>query len=93
MSEEERQRRRALMAFNIVNSIVERAGTTSVEHVHIAAICAIADTRGLWRFLIDRGFATEEQHQQYLDRGYEELRAQVESHASKIYVADGSGHG
>jgi hypothetical protein len=86
---EERSKRRALMAFEILQRIVERAGTGSVEHVHIAALTAIADTRGLWRFLLDRGFATEAQHQDYLDRGYQELREQVESHASKIYVAEG----
>lgn len=86
---EERQRKRALMAFDIVSRIVERAGTTSVEHVHIAALTAIAENRGLWRFLLDKGLATEAQHQDYLDRGYEDLRAQVESVASKLYIAEG----
>lgn len=89
----DRQQRRALMAFNILSRIVERAGTGSVEHVHIAALTAIADTRGLWRFLLDKGLATEGQHQDYLDKGYEELRAQVEGKASEIYVAGANGRG
>ena len=89
MGSQDRQMRRALMLFDILNTITARTGTGSVEHVHLAALTAIADTRALWRFMLDKGLATDAQHQDYLDRGYEELRAQVEREASKIYVAEG----
>ena len=83
------KRRRAMIAFDIVRTIAQRAGAGSVEHVHIAAITAIADTRGLWAFLVAKGLATEAEHQTFLDRGYEDLRKQVDEQASTIYVAEG----
>ena len=86
MTEADAKRHRAMIAFDIVRQIQERTGASSVEHVHIAAITAIADTRGLWAFLVAKGLATEAEHQAFLDRGYEDLRAQVEAQASKIYV-------
>ncbi len=84
----ERQKRRVLIAFSTLNAIVERTGTSSVEHVHIAALTAIAEGRGLWQFLLDKGLATEAQHQDYLDRGYADLQRQVNEQASKIYVSE-----
>ena len=89
---DERQKKRAMMAFQILTDIVRRTGTSSVEHVHIAALASIAETRSLWLYLIDRGLANEAQHQDYLDRGYEDLRRQVESAAGKIYV-ESAGNG
>lgn len=84
-----RQKARALMAFGILEAINSRTkGAGAVEHVHIAALTAIAENRALWLFLIDKGLATEEQRQDYLDRGYKQLRDQVEQKASSIYIAE-----
>lgn len=60
-----------------------------VEHVRIAALAAIAETRSLWTFLIERGLATEAMRQDYLDKGYDSLLAQVEGKAAELMVADG----
>lgn len=60
-----------------------------LEHVRIAALSAIAESRAMWAFLIERGMATEKQRQDYLDKGFDSVLAQVEGKAAEIMVYDG----
>jgi len=92
MSEDplERRKSRQMKAVTAGMLIQQRLGTLdtreAVEHVRIAALASVAECRGLWAFLVERGLATEAQRQDYLDRGYGEMLAQVEASASSIYV-------
>jgi len=58
----------------------------SIEHVRIASLASLAECRGLWRFLIERGLASEAQYQDYMDKGYAEVLAQIEAAATQVYV-------
>lgn len=62
----------------------------AVEHVRIAAMAAIAECRGMWAFLVERGIATQGEREDYLDKGYELMLAQVEQRTSDVMVFDGS---
>lgn len=91
----ERQRARQMKAVQAGMTIQRQIGVmdphAAVEHVRIAALAAIAETRGMWRFLVERGIATEAQRQDYLDKGYDELLDQVNGKAAEIYVEGSSG--
>jgi hypothetical protein len=93
----DRRRNRQMKAVMAGMKIRERLGSIdtrdSVEHVRIASLAAISETRALWRFMIERGFATEAQREDYLDKGYDEVLAQVEGKAAEIYVEGAQGHG
>lgn len=58
----------------------------SVEHVRIAALSSIAESRAVWAFLLERGIATEKQHQDYLDKGFDSVLAQIEGKAAEVMV-------
>jgi hypothetical protein len=92
---DERRRTRQFKAVQAGQLIRQRLGALdtrdSVEHVRIASLAAIAETRALWRFLLESGLATEAQREDYLDKGYQEILAQVEASASKIYVEGADG--
>lgn len=92
-----RQRARQMKAVTAGMVIQRQIGMMdtreAVEHVRIAALAAIAETRGMWRFLVERGLATEAQRQDYLDKGYDELLDQVNGKAAEIYVEGASGRG
>lgn len=85
-----RQRARQIKAVTAGMTIQRQIGLMdtrdAVEHVRIAALAAIAETRGMWRFLVERGLATEAERQDYLDAGYDELLDQVNGKAAEIYV-------
>lgn len=74
-------------------SIARRLGgidtKESVEHVRIAALAAVAECRALWMFLKDRGIATPAEYEDYLDKGYDSVLAQVQDKASEIMVYEG----
>lgn len=96
MTQERRRSRqmKAVMAGNLIRNKLGAIDTReSVEHVRIAALGSLAETRGLWMFLIEKGLATEEDREDYLDKGYNTILAQIEGHASEIYVVDAQGHG
>lgn len=88
----ERRAARAMKAVMAQRLIVERLGpmtsSARVEEVRIACLGAVAEVRGIWDFLIARGLATEAQHQDFLDRGYDSMLQQVQGAASKIFVHD-----
>lgn len=90
---EERRKSRQLKAVTAGMTIAKQLGgldtRESVEHVRIAALGAVAECRALWMFLKDKGLATEAQYQDYLDKGYDMLLAQVDAKASEIMVYDG----
>ena len=92
-----RRRGRQMKAVMAGQLIAKRLGALntheSVEHVRIASLASIAECRALWRFLIERGMATEAQREDYLDKGYDEVLAQVEGKAAEIYVEGTQGHG
>ena len=52
-------------------------------------MCSLA-ARGLWAFLVEKGLCTAAQREDYLDRGYNDVLAQVEGKAATIYT---EGHG
>lgn len=94
---EERRKSRQMKAMVAGMTIAQRLGgidtREAVEHVRIAALGAVAECRAVWMFLKDRGLATEEQYQDYLDKGFDSVLAQVEGKAAEIMVYDGHGHG
>lgn len=85
----ERPKRRANWAFLALNRWRQQHGVPQIEHMLLAGFAGAAETRGLWAFLIERGLATEEQHQDYLDKGWRLFLDQQESQASKIHVVEG----
>jgi hypothetical protein len=93
----ERARRRQMWAVEAGMTIQRQIGVMdardAVEHVRIAALAALAETRGMWQFLIDKGLATEAERQDYLDSGYKSVLAQVTGRAGEIYVEGSSGRG
>lgn len=90
---DERRKSRQMKVTMAGLSIARRLGNTnpmeSVEHVRIAALAAVAETRGVWMFLKDKGLATEAQYEDYMDRGYDSVLGQVQDKASEIMVYDG----
>jgi hypothetical protein len=85
---------KAVMAGQMIQQRIGALDTReAVEHVRIASIGAIAECRALWRFMIERGIATEAQREDYLDAGYAEVLAQVDGKAQEIYVEGASGRG
>lgn len=94
---EDRRRARQLKAVMAGQLIQRRLGAIdtreAVEHVRIASLAAIAECRAMWRFMIERGLATEAQREDYLDKGYDEVLAQIEGKAAEIYVEGASGRG
>jgi hypothetical protein len=90
---EERRKTRQMKAVMAGVEIAKRLGgmdtRQAVEHVRIASLGAVAECRALWLFLKDRGIATEEQYQDYLDKGFDSVLAQVEGKVSEIMVYDG----
>lgn len=96
MSEERRRARqmKAVMAGQLIQRRLGAIDTReAVEHVRIASLAAIAECRAVWRFLLDRGLVTEDMRENYLDRGYDEVLAQIEGKAAEIYVEGASGRG
>lgn len=89
MSTEDRARRRAQWAFLGLTKWRQQHGVPQLEHVLLAAFSGVAECRGLWAFLIEKGLATEAEHQDYLDKGWKIFLEQQEQQASKIYVAEG----
>ena len=83
----ERQRARSLKVFIAANKIRERVGVLKVEEAHMATLAGIAEMKGVWQCLLDHGMISEEERQNYLDRGVDALLEQVDSQASKIYCS------
>ena len=90
---EERRKARQMQAVTAGVLIAQRLGgldtREAVEHVRIAALGAVAECRAVWMFLRESGLATDAQYQDYLDKGYSAVLAQVESAAGQIMVYDG----
>jgi hypothetical protein len=90
---EARRKARQLKVVCAGMKIQERLGAIgtreAVEHVRIAALASIAECNALWLFLKERGLATEEQYQDYLDKGYEGVLAKVDGKAAELMVYDG----
>lgn len=88
----DRRKTRQLKVVSAGMLIAERLGTQdtkqAVTEVRIAALAAVAESRSVWMYLKDRGLATESQYQDYLDKGYDEVLAQVEGKASEILVRE-----
>lgn len=90
---EERRKSRQLKAVTAGLLIVQRLGNQdtreAVSEIRIATLAAVAEARSVWMFLKDKGFATEAQYQDYLDRGYDSMLSQVQGKAAEIMVCDG----
>lgn len=85
---------KAVMAGQLIQRRLGAIDTReAVEHVRIASLAAIAECRAMWRFMIERGLATDAQREDYLDKGYDEVLAQIEGKAAEIYVEGASGRG
>lgn len=85
---EGRRRARQLKLYTAVTLINQRVGNVTLEesisHVQIAALSSLAETRGLWEFMLKRGLITKEAHQDYLDMGHELVLAAIEQRAAKV---------
>lgn len=90
MSDLERRKARQMKAVIAAAKVKDMQGGLDVDqnmdHVRIAALGAVAECRGLWAFLIARGLATEKQRQDFLDRGYDDMLAQIDSAASAVLL-------
>lgn len=93
----ERRKARQMKAVMAGMKIRERLGAIdtreAVEHVRIAALASVAECRALWRFMLERGIATQAEYEDYLDKGYDDVLAQVDGKAAEIYVEGQSGRG
>jgi hypothetical protein len=89
-NELERRKARQMKAVVAAMKIAQMQGgldvTENMQHIRIAALGSLAETRGLWQFLIDRGMATEKQRQDYLDKGYDQMLAQIDSAAGAVML-------
>jgi hypothetical protein len=85
-----RRKARQLKVVSAGMLIAERLGNQdtrqAVSEIRIAALAAVAESRAVWAFLKDRGMVTEAQYQDYLDKGYDSVTAQVEGKAAEILV-------
>lgn len=86
----ERRKARQMKAVVAAMKIKDMQGGFDVgqnmDHVRIAALGAVAECRGLWAFLIARGMATEKQRQDFLDKGYDEMLAQIDAVAGAVML-------
>lgn len=92
MSDDRRKSRqlKAVTAGMLINQRLGHQDTReAVSEIRIATLAAVAEARSVWMFLLDKGLATKAQHQDYLDRGYDSMLAQVQGNASEIMVHDG----
>lgn len=88
-----RRKARQLKIVSAGMRIAERLGNQdsreAVAEIRIAVLAAVAESRAVWAFLKDKGLATETQYQDYLDKGYDSVSAQVEGKAAEIFVHEG----
>jgi hypothetical protein len=89
----ERRRSRMMKCAHAAMQIAQRSGGLSAidraEEIRVAALAAIAETRSLWFFLIERGMATEAQRQDYLDKGYDDMLRQVDEYLGTLVTVAG----
>lgn len=87
---DQRRLLRQMKAAQAALLIQERLGGNSprsVEDIRIAALSSIAEARSVWDFLVTTGVATQAQREDFLDRAFDGILAQVESAANKIMVS------
>ena len=89
---ERRRKSRAFKIFNLSMLMERRIGKADVMQVQQTGLAIIAEMKGLWQALLDKGIITEAQRQDYLDRGVDSLAHQVESKASEIDVESSGKH-
>jgi hypothetical protein len=61
-----------------------------LEHVRIAALGAVAESRAVMHALIAKGLITEREREDFLDLGYQSLLAQI-TNGQGVKVFDGHG--
>lgn len=93
---EGRRRARQLKAVMAAQTIAQRLGPGTakdrVEEIRIACLSAVAEARSVWDFLLSKRIATEAEHQDFLDRGFESVLAQVQGRAAEILTDAGTPH-
>jgi len=87
VSIEERQKGRAFRIVQIADKIRRHIGRSDVLQVNQTVLACIAEQRALWQLLLDRGFVTEEQRQDYLDRGVTSLEEHVHAKSARVTVS------
>lgn len=86
--EQERRKARQLLVVSAALTIKRRSTALTNEQrsdeIRVVALAANAEMRAVWAFLKDRGFVSEEEYQDYLDKGYHSLLEQIEGKAAEI---------
>lgn len=88
-----RQQRVAVAGMTLARRLATLDTRQAVDEVRIGLIAAIAETRAMWRFMIERGLATDAEREDYLDKGYQEVLDQIEGKAGEIFVEGQVGRG
>lgn len=80
------RQQKALQATMLIQERLGGASADAVLHVRMASLSAIAEARSVWDFLVTKGLATEAQREDFLDKAFDDLLAQIESAAAEIMV-------
>jgi len=60
-----------------------------IEECRIVCLSAEAGNRALWLFMKAKGLVTEDERQDWLDRGVLDLLDQIEGKAAEVMTSDG----
>jgi hypothetical protein len=89
VTDPQRRLMRQHKAVRCAQLIKEKLGGDSpnqVEDIRVAALSAIAEARSVWDFLISKGLASVSQRETFLDKAFDDLLGQIESHAAALMV-------
>lgn len=78
---------KAVQAALLIEQKLGGNGSRKVEDIRIAALSSIAEARSVWDFLVSKGLATAEQREDFLDKAFDDLLAQIETAAASIMVS------
>lgn len=84
---ESRRKGRAFRIVQVADKITQHVGKPDVHQVNQTVLACIAEQRALWQVLLDRGFVTEGQRQDYLDRGIASLEEHVHAKGAQVSVS------
>ncbi len=82
----ERETARAMKVFGALSDLNRRVGQPTASIAQITALSALAELKGVWLLLEDKGLVTPARVQDYLDRGVEALLKQMEERLNRIVV-------
>lgn len=93
MTYDERRKTRQMQLCAGAMMLAQRTQATDmrqlIEEIRIVCLSAEAGNRALWLFMKEKGFVTEAQRQDFLDKGVMDLLAQIEGKATEVMQVDG----